>query len=95
MTNLHGLLYAAGVRTHSGLAFSCGTPKAQPTEIEFKAFADSVVGGPASIGRVSELKRLHFESSTLVIAQLRMLVEGDSSDAGKETPSCREVSSIS
>ncbi|CAE7206607.1 unnamed protein product [Symbiodinium sp. CCMP2592] len=88
--SLHTLLQASGVRTHSALAFSCGTPKAQPTEAEFKAFADSVVGSPASIGRVSQLKRLHFESSTLVIAQLRALVEGDSTEAGKRLPAAEK-----
>ncbi|CAE7547600.1 unnamed protein product [Symbiodinium sp. CCMP2592] len=88
--SLHTLLQASGVQTHSALAFSCGTPKAQPTEAEFKAFADSVVGSPASIGRVSQLKRLHFESSTLVIAQLRALVEGDSTDAGKRLPAAEK-----
>ena len=88
------LLQAAGVRTHSGLAFSCGTPKTQPTDVEFKAFAESVVGSPASIGRVSELKRLHFESSTLVIAQLRMLVEGDSSDSGKKLPAAEKAARL-
>ncbi|CAE7282163.1 unnamed protein product [Symbiodinium sp. CCMP2592] len=88
--SLHTLLQASGVQTHSALAFSCGTPKAQPTEAEFKAFAESVVGSPASIGRVSQLKRLHFESSTLVIAQLRALVEGDSTDAGKRLPAAEK-----
>ncbi|CAE7816673.1 unnamed protein product [Symbiodinium sp. CCMP2456] len=88
------LLQAAGVRTHSGLAFSCGTPKTQPTDVEFKAFAESVVGSPASIGRVSELKRLHFESSTLVIAQLRTLVEGDSSDSGKKLPAAEKAACL-
>ncbi|CAE7245150.1 unnamed protein product [Symbiodinium sp. CCMP2592] len=88
--SLHTLLQASGVRTHSALAFSCGTPKAQPTEAEFKAFADSVVGSPASIGRVSQLKRLHFESSTLVIAQLRALVEGDSTESGKRLPAAEK-----
>ncbi|CAE7224851.1 unnamed protein product [Symbiodinium sp. CCMP2592] len=88
--SLHTLLQASGVRTHSALAFSCGTPKAQPTEAEFKSFADSVVQSPASIGRVSQLKRLHFESSTLVIAQLRALVEGDSTEAGKRLPAAEK-----
>ncbi|CAE7797083.1 unnamed protein product [Symbiodinium sp. CCMP2592] len=41
-------------------------------------------------GRVSQLKRLHFESSTLVIAQLRALVEGDSTDAGKRLPAAEK-----
>ena len=83
---IYNLLSDAGVKTHSGLAFSCGTPRAQPTDAEFTDFANTVVKAPASIGQVSALKRLHFESSTLVVAALRSMVEGDAGEASKRLP---------
>ncbi|CAE7450595.1 unnamed protein product [Symbiodinium microadriaticum] len=75
-----------GIKTHFSLAFACGTPRAQPTDAEFTSFANTVVGVPASIGQVSSLKRLHFESSTLVVAALRTMVEGDAGETGKKFP---------
>ena len=52
----------------------------------FTSFANTIVGVPASIGQVSSLKRLHFESSTLVVASLRTMVEGDAGETGKKLP---------
>ncbi|CAE7788579.1 unnamed protein product [Symbiodinium sp. CCMP2592] len=85
-SELYDLLVDAGIKTHSILAFSCGTPTAQPTDVEFASFANTVVKGHASIGQVSALKRLHFESSTLVVAARRTMVEGDTGDASKRLP---------
>ncbi|OLP74555.1 hypothetical protein AK812_SmicGene45867 [Symbiodinium microadriaticum] len=83
---LYDLLFDVGIKTHFSLAFACGTPRAQPTDAEFTSFANTVVGVPASIGQVSSLKRLHFESSTLVVAALRTMVEGDAGETGKKFP---------
>ena len=85
-SELYDLLSEAGIKTHSHLAFACGTPRAQPTDAEFTSFANTIVGVPASIGQVSSLKRLHFESSTLVVASLRTMVEGDAGETGKKLP---------
>ena len=85
-SELYDLLFDVGIKTHFSLAFACGTPRAQPTDAEFTSFANTVVGVPASIGQVSSLKRLHFESSTLVVAALRTMVEGDAGETGKKFP---------
>ena len=93
-SNLHAKLIAADIKTYSNLAFSCGTPRVQPNEAEFKAFADEICGGEASIGMVSKLRRLHFEASTLVVAQLRTMVEGDAPDAPRKLPGAEKASRL-
>ena len=52
------------------------------------------VGGEASIGMVSKLRRLHFEASTLVVAQLRTMVEGDTPDAPRKLPGAEKASRL-
>ena len=92
--DLQTRLAGADIKTYSGLAFSCGTPRVQPSEAEFKTFADEVCGGEASIGQVSKLRRLHFEASTLVVAQLRTMVEGDTPEAPRKLPGAEKSSRL-
>ena len=74
------------IRTFSDLAFACGTPQSPPSPEEFRAFCDEVLGIGASLGETSKLTRLHFESSTYVIAQLKQQVLGDTTDEPKRLP---------
>jgi len=93
-SDLRDKLASSDIKTYSSLAFSCGTPRVQPSEAEFKAFADEICGGEASIGQVSKLRRLHFEASTLVVAQLRTMVEGDSPEAPRKLPGAEKASRL-
>ena len=80
-------LIRAGVDSFSKLAFSVGTPQTPPTEAQFDAFAAQVFGGGVNVGQTASLKRLHFESTTLVIASLKERMTGD----GSEVTAVRKV----
>ena len=49
-----------------------------PTEAQFDTFAQLVYGRVPTIGELSNLKRLHFESTTLSIASLKQSVASES-----------------
>ena len=80
-------LIRAGVDSFSKLAFSVGTPQTPPTEAQFDAFATQVFGAGVNVGQTASLKRLHFESTTLVIASLKERISGD----GSEVTAVRKV----
>ena len=61
----------AGYTTLGHLAFGVGQPGVPVPEQEFGRFAANVLGGMASMHDVSSLRRLLFESHTMVMAQLR------------------------
>ena len=46
-------------------------PQSPPTEAQFDAFARLVFGAGATVRQTANLKRLHFEATTLVIASLK------------------------
>ena len=85
--SLRTALNRAGVDTFSRLAFSVGTPQTPPTEAQFDTFAAQVFGGGVNVGQTASLKRLHFESTTLVIASLKERITGD----GSEVSAVRKV----
>ena len=85
--SLRTRLTLAGVDTFSKLAFSVGTPQTPPTEAQFDAFSTNIFGAGVSVGQTASLKRLHFESTTLVIASLKERIAGD----GTEVTSVRKV----
>ena len=76
--SLQRALGAQGIRNHSMLAFSVGSPQVPPTEPQFDTFAQVVYGRVPTIGELSNLKRLHFESTTLSIASLKQAVANES-----------------
>lgn len=85
--NLHTILVAAGIQTFSTLAFAVGAPQAAPTDDAMQRFADRIHGAVATIAQLAVLKRLHFESVTLVMADLKKQVtSGDTSEPGKSLP---------
>ena len=79
-------LEAQNVLSFSELAFACGTPSAQPSEDEFRAFAEKIGGAGISMGDASKLRRLLFEASTFVVAQLKAQVTTDGTDSIKKLP---------
>ena len=75
-----------GIRSFSMLAFSVGTPQTPPTDDAFRNFADQVLPPGYDMGTYSAFRRLHFEASTLVVAQLKAKVTGDQEDGKQKLP---------
>ena len=80
--SLRTSLDGQGIRSHSAMAFSMGTPQMTPTEEQFVALAQRIFGAGYSVGQMSALRRLHFESTTLVISMVGERVTSDSADKG-------------
>ena len=72
---------ATGIDSFSKLAFSVGTPQSPPTEAQFDAFARTVFGAGVTVGETSNLKRVHFEATTLVIASPKERVSSEDADS--------------
>ncbi|CAE7366831.1 unnamed protein product, partial [Symbiodinium sp. KB8] len=70
-----------GVKTFRSLAFALGTPQTPPSEDAFKDLTRKVYGhDEPTVGELSSIRQLHFESSTLVIQTYRDMVTHDSGD---------------
>lgn len=74
-----------GIDTFFTLAFAIGTPSQPPTDDAFCHFSNRVFG-VASLGQNNKLRRLLFESQTFVLAQLKLTVSGDQTDASRKLP---------
>ena len=68
---LHDVFQDAGITTFSALAFAVGTPQSASSDDDMQRFADRLMGGPASLAELSLVKRLHFESVTLVMVDIQ------------------------
>ena len=75
-----------GIRTFSGLAFASGTPQNPPSDDLFRNFADGILPGGYDMATYSSFRRLHFEASTLVVAQLKSRVIGDPDEGKQKLP---------
>ena len=75
-----------GVKTFSGLAFSCGTPQNPPSDEAFRGFSDTILPPGYDMATYSSFRRLHFEASTLVVAQLKARVAGDPDEGRQKLP---------
>ena len=62
------------------LAFAVGSPQSPPAEAQLDTFAGRIYGVAPTIGQLASLKRLYFESTTLVIASLKQSVSSESGD---------------
>ena len=78
--SLRASLDGQGIKSHSAMAFSMGTPQMTPTEDQFVGLAQRIFGAGYSVGQMSALRRLHFESTTLVISMVRERVTSESAD---------------
>ena len=81
--SLRNALNAQEIRTHSAMAFSMGTPQMTPTEDQFNALAARVYGGAVTVGQMSAIRRIHFESTTLVISSVKERVTSEGADKGE------------
>ena len=72
------LLAAQNINSFSELAFSCGTPNRPPSDEEFKALSDSVLGGGASAGQIG--------LPTLVLSHLKTAVSSETSEGIRKLP---------
>lgn len=79
-------LNAAGYSTLGRLAFGVGQPGVQIVEQEFQRFATNILGGMANMQDISAVRRLLFESQTLVMAQLRELVTNPEAGMVRKLP---------
>ena len=84
---LSNMLIDQGIKTLSSLAFACGTPQTPPSEAQFRDFATSLNGGfEMSFGMQAHLRRLHFESAAIIMAELKAKATDTSSDGAKKLP---------
>ena len=87
-----------GIRSFSALAFTVGTPQSAPSDAQYEDLASKVFGRTATLGQVSSLRRLHFESTTLIVATLNEQVKSESADPGtlvKKLPAAEKQQRLS
>ena len=85
--SLHGMLVGQEIRNLSALAFSIGTPQVPPTDEQFKEFATRLNGGvEMTFGNHAALRRLHFEASAIVMAELKTKATDVSGDSSRKLP---------
>ena len=77
------ILAGAGVESFSQMSFSVGSPQSPVSDPEFVQFAQKICGHDVTMGMQANLKRLHFEATTLVIAELKMKVSSGPTDSAK------------
>lgn len=82
----HNAAIAGGIETFSALAFSVGTPQAPASDDALRTFADNLVPAGYGMSSYSGLRQLHFEATTLAVAQLKAKVTGDSEDGKHKSP---------
>eukprot|EP00435_Cladocopium_sp_Y103_P065100 s379_g27.t1 len=71
-----------GIKSFSALAFTVGTPQVAPTDTQYEDLSVKVFGRAPTLGQISSLRRLHFESTTLIVASLNEQVKSDASEPG-------------
>ena len=75
------------INNFSTLAFACGTPQSPPSEEQFKEFANVINGGvDMTFGELAGLRRVHFEASAIVMAELKSKATEPSGEAGRKLP---------
>ncbi len=83
-------LTANGFETLGTLAFGVGQPGVALIDGEFQTFARNCLGALASIAEISTLKRLVFESHTMLLAQLREQVSNPQAGASRPLPAVEQ-----
>ena len=78
------------------MAFAIGTPQSPPTEQEFKEFCRGLNGGvDLSLSLFSQMRRLHFEASTMIVAHLKSQVSQESGQEGvRKLPVAEKVARL-
>ena len=81
------LLNAEGIKSFNALAFSVGTPQNPPDDDKFKEFTTNLNGGvEVSIAVFAQLRRIHFEASAIVVAELKSRVTSDAVTEVRKLP---------
>ena len=62
--SLRDALELQDIKTHSGMAFTMGTPQMAPTDDQFTALATRVFGAGPSVGQMSALRRIHHSGAS-------------------------------
>ena len=84
---LFNQLTAQQISNLSALAFAVGTPQSPPTEDQFKEFATGVNNGnDMTFGELAILRRLHFEASAIVMAELKSKATDTTGDGSRKLP---------
>ena len=63
-------LAGEGIKNFSTLAFAFGSPQNPVSDTVFNEFVEKLVGG-ATIGDTAIVRRVHFEATTLLLADLK------------------------
>ena len=63
---------------HNG--FSMGAPQMPPSDEQFNLLAQRVFGANPTVGQMSAIGRIHFESTTLVVSTIKEKVTSDGAD---------------
>jgi hypothetical protein len=84
---VYGLLSNQHINNLSSLAFAVGTPQSPPSEDQFKEFATGVNNGvEMTFGELAILRRLHFEASAIVMAELKSKATDTTGDGQRKLP---------
>ena len=63
------------VKTLAHLAFAIGRPGQEIQDDAFDTWVQQVAGGPATMGQLASIRRLHFEAEVIITATLKAAVE--------------------
>ena len=92
---LYNLLSGHGIKSLSSLAFAAGTPQSPPSEEQFKEFATMINGGTEmNFGMQAHLRRLHFESSAIIMAELKSRATDTSTDGARKLPMAEKAARL-
>ena len=84
---LYNQLTAQSISNLSSLAFAVGTPQSPPSEEQFKEFATGINNGTEmTFGELALLRRLHFEASAIVMAELKSKATDTTGDGSRKLP---------
>ena len=77
---------AQNLNTFSTFAFAVGSPQNQVSDAEITKLADTIYGTP-TLGDVATIRRLHFESCTYLLNDMKTnAINTDSSEPLKKLP---------
>ena len=89
------LLSRSHITSFSALAFAIGTPQSPPTDDQFRQFGSRLNGDTdLTIGMNSALRRLHFEASTMVVAELKSMATEPSGETVRKLPVAEKIARL-
>ena len=80
------LLKANHVASYSAFAFICAFSPSNPDDAAFKLSVSAILGGEPAAGQLAVLRRLFYESHTLIIADLKDKVSRSEDTGPKRVP---------